>query len=145
MPRLSQSDRPPRIRLLDRQVAVTEVFWSYWYLAAERQAMFNRRVSGLPRPWTNDPVLANYRFTNAYRASDRVSQYLLQHVIYDDERNADDTIFRVLLFKIFNRIETWNYLVETVGQPTLATFDPGWYSRTLDRRLKAGNRIYSPV
>ena len=71
------------ISLGGRRVRVTEVFWSYWRLAAERQAMFFRRVAGEPGPWTGDEILARHRFTNAYRASDRVSQYLLHHVIYD--------------------------------------------------------------
>ncbi|MCY3888977.1 MAG: putative DNA base hypermodification protein, partial [bacterium] len=60
------------IELGGRRVRVTEVFWSYWRLAAERQAIFFRRVSGEASPWTDDPVLGRYRFTNAYRASDRV-------------------------------------------------------------------------
>ena len=110
------------IDLGGRQVRVTEVFWSYWRLAAERQAIFFRRVSGEAGPWTDDPVLDRYRFTNAYRASDRVSQYLLHRVIYDQERDTLDTILRVLLFKIFNRIDTWEYLVDRVGQPTASSY-----------------------
>ena len=97
-----------REHLDGHSVVVTEVFWSYWYLAAERQAIFYRRLSGEPHPWTDDKILARHRFTNAYRASDRVSQFLLQRVIYDRDRDILDTILRVLMFKIFNRIETWD-------------------------------------
>jgi len=76
------------IELGGRRVRVTEVLWSYWRLAAERQAIFFRRVSREAGPWTDDPILNRYRFTKAYRASDRVSQYLLHHVIYDEERDV---------------------------------------------------------
>ncbi|MCY3963354.1 MAG: putative DNA base hypermodification protein [bacterium] len=131
------------IELGGRRVQVTEVFWSYWRLAAERQAIFFRRVSGEAGPWTDDPVLGRYRFTNAYRASDRVSQYLLHHVIYDEERDALDTILRVLLFKIFNRIDTWEYLVDRVGQPTAAGFSAEAYAKALDELLDQGRRVYS--
>ena len=131
------------IRLGGRQVRVTEVFWSYWLLAAERQAMFFRRASGEPGPWTENRVLAQHRFTNAYRASDRVSQYLLHHVIYDQERDALDTILRVLLFKIFNRIDTWEHLVGRVGQPTVASFRADAYGAALDELLSEGRRVYS--
>lgn len=36
---------------------------------------------GLPPPWTNDAVPAAYKFTDAYRASDRVSQRLIHRVV----------------------------------------------------------------
>ena len=127
-----------RLSLNGHSVVATEVFWSYWFLAAERQSMFYSRVSGEPAPWTDDDVLARHRFTNAYRASDRVSQYLLQRVIYDRDHDTQDTILRVLLFKIFNRIDTWEHLVASAGEPDVASFDPETYGRILDERLRAG-------
>ena len=39
-----------------------------WRFAAERQRIYLRRVVGEIGPWTDDPVLAAYRFTNAFRA-----------------------------------------------------------------------------
>ena len=132
-----------KLRLNGHPVVVTEVFWSYWFLAAERQSIFFRRISGEPAPWTDDNVLANHRFTNAYRASDRVSQYLLQRVIYDRDRELHDTVLRVLLFKIFNRIDTWEHLVARAGEPEVASFDSTLYARILDERFEAGERLYS--
>ena len=41
-----------------------------------------RRLAGSPPPWTDDPVICTHRFTNAYRAADRVSQYLIRYVLY---------------------------------------------------------------
>ena len=126
-----------------RRMTVTRVFWSYWYLAAERQAIFLRRLQGQPAPWTVDPILGSYRFTNAYRASDRVSQSLLQDVIYSGSYECHDTVFRVLLFKIFNRTDTWLHLVDNVGQPTVGTFDPAAYTAALDRQFNSGSCLYS--
>jgi hypothetical protein len=77
------------------------------------------------------------------RTSDRVSQYLLQQVIYNGDYDVPDVVLRVLLFKLFNRIETWEDLVAAVGEPTLATFDPVPYSLALDRRFAADERLYS--
>ena len=66
---------PPPIILRHLTPAkVSEVYESYWRFAAERQAIFFRRARGEARPWTRNAVLAIYKFTNAYRASDRVSQ-----------------------------------------------------------------------
>ena len=134
---------PKRVLLDGHVVEVTDVFWAYWYLAVERQQIFRKRVASEPPPWTMDEILTLYRFTNAYRASDRVSQYLLQNVIYKKTFDAPDTVFRVLLFKIFNRIDTWEHLVTQIGEPELATFDPRLYGAALNGRLDAGGRLYS--
>src|SRR3546814_5759951 len=95
----------------------TDVYDSYWRFAAERQRIFYRRALGSPWPWTDNPVMAVFKFTNAYRASDRVSQYLIRHVIYrgDLPASIDEVVFRILLFKLFNKIETWEKLEGALG------------------------------
>lgn len=121
----------------------TAVFDTYWRFAAERQNVYQRRVQGEPWPWTNDPVIAAYKFTNVYRAADRVSQYLIRHVIYGGDYGVRDTVFRVLLFKLFNKIETWKLLEETEGELRADRFDVKRLARTLDQALQAGATIYS--
>ena len=64
-------------------------------------------------------------------------------MIYDDERGALDTILRILLFKIFNRVDTWEYLVDRVGQPTATGFSAEAYAKALDELLDQGRRVYS--
>ncbi len=126
-----------------RVLRATEAFRSYWRLAAERQQIFYRRLRDEQPPWTDDPVLASHRFTNAYRASDRVSQFLINEVIYGAQVDERSTVLRILLFKIFNRVETWRYLEESVGPITAASFDADRLTQLLGIRLAAGNRLYS--
>lgn len=127
------------------RVSVSEVYDSYWRFAAERQAIFYRRMSQLPRPWTTDAVLAKYKFTNAYRASDRTSQYLIRNVIYraDLPNTVQEVVFRVLLFKLFNRIETWELLEQTLGSITFAAYSSASYDDVLSRARAQGRRLYS--
>src|SRR5690348_15425372 len=73
------------VMIAGHKVLVTPVFQAYWWFAAERQEIFFRRLESANRALTNDPVLNTYRFTNSYRASDRVSQYLIRNVIYRDD------------------------------------------------------------
>src|SRR5271166_2829591 len=82
----------------------TAVYDLYWRFAAERQAIFFRRLEGAAFPWTQDSILQTYKFTNVYRASDRVSQFLIRHVIYGDGYSTvpEEVAFRTLLFKLFN-------------------------------------------
>ena len=126
-----------------RVLKVTPVYDTYWRFAAKRQEMFLRRVNGAARPWTDDPVLASYRFTNVYRAADRVSQYLMRHVQYDGSQSGEEVFFRTILFKIFNRIDTWVALQTSLGAPSWRAFDFDSYAEVLDGRLARGDRIYS--
>src|SRR5215469_33162 len=105
-----------RFRAGGRVLEVTECFDAYWKFAAERQRVFHRRASGMPPPWTADPILAKHQFTNVYRAADRVSQYLIREVIYTGPQDPQEVVFRVLLFKFFNRIQTWELLRERLGR-----------------------------
>jgi hypothetical protein len=123
------------------------VFSTYWRFAVERQNIFFRRLAGQAPPWTVDPILLRHKFTNAYRASDRVSQYLIQHVIYgpryDGQRAAEEVAFRVLLFKLFNKIDTWERLETALGELTWQHFDYQRYAEILDAAMAKGERLYS--
>ena len=94
-------------------------------------------------PGTTDTILSTYKFTNVYRASDRVSQYLIQKVIYKDDQNYEEVFFRILLFKMFNKIETWECLLDNLGYtPNWRTFTFGKYEKILNQ-LSKNKAIYS--
>jgi alpha-glutamyl/putrescinyl thymine pyrophosphorylase clade 1 len=123
-----------------------EIFDTYWRFATMRQEVFFNKINNIPLPWTNDPIINTYKFCNAYRASDRVSQYLIKNVIYDENRskNEEEVILRILLFKIFNKIETWEYLEEKIGDYiTLSNFDLETYSKILQEAMNLGYVIYT--
>lgn len=124
-------------------VAPGPVFDSYWRFAAARNDLYLRRLRGEPPPWTDDPVLASWRFTNAFRAADRVSQYLIRNVIYAGDQERDEVVFRVLLFKWFNRISTWELLSDRLGPLCLASFDPSAAEQVLGDARASGARVYS--
>jgi len=126
-----------------RTLKTSPVFETYWRFAAMRQELFMRRVAGDRPPWTTDPVLANHRFTNAYRASDRVSQYLIKNVIYAGLSSVEEVFFRVMLFKFFNRIDTWERLETLAGPLEWRSFEIDRYSRVLDTMMSDGDRVYS--
>lgn len=125
--------------------ATTAVYDSYWRFAAERQLVFFRRLSGAPAPWTDNPVLRTFKFTNAYRASDRVSQYLIRRVIYREDlpSRPSEIVFRILLFKLFNRIETWELLERELGPIAYETYRFSDYDRVLAGAMANKTRIYS--
>jgi len=126
-------------------IKLTAVFDSYWRFATERQNVFFRRLDEKPEPWTRDPILSIHKFTNAYRASDRVSQYLIRRVIYRNDlpTSSHEVLFRTLLFKLFNKIQTWELLERSFGAITLKDYRFENYDRILANAMQAGIRIYS--
>lgn len=126
-----------------RALVTTPVLDTYWHFAAERQKIFHRRVRGELPPWTDDPVLSAHRFTNAYRAADRVSQYLIRHVAYEGEQAAEEVVFRVLLFKFFNKVATWERLRAAFGMPSARSFSVEQYDAVLAQAFARGDRLYS--
>ncbi|MDE0638245.1 MAG: putative DNA base hypermodification protein [Candidatus Poribacteria bacterium] len=121
----------------------TKVYDAYWELAAERQEIFFKRFRGEIPPWTDDPILQLNKFTNSYRASDRVSQYLIARVIYPDNFTEMDLFLRIILFKLFNRIETWELLERNFGQISVDNFSIPKFSYTLTKAASLGTSIYS--
>jgi hypothetical protein len=126
-------------------IATTIAYETYWRFAAERLNIFYRRCHDPVGPWTTDPILRAYRFTNAFRATDRVSQYLIREIQYRADRSQDpeEVLFRTIVFKIFNKIETWETLERSHGLLSWRTVDLGAIDHTLSCLRAGGQRIYS--
>lgn len=92
----------------------------FFWFNQERMKIFWQKYEGQLGPWSMDGMLNKYRLTNVYRACDRVSQYLIREVIYGEagaQMSAEDTLLRILLFKVFNKPDTWQYMEEQLGEP----------------------------
>ena len=121
-----------------------KIYNLYWYFACERQNIFLKKKNGEPAPWTKDEILQEFKFCNSYRVNDRVSQYLLKNVIYNGKKYTDaDMIFRIILFKLFNKESTWELLENEIGDITLSSFDFNKYSQILEKAINNGQKIYN--
>ena len=120
----------------------TKVYEYYWRLAADRQKIFFNRIRGIT-PLTFDPILLKYKFTNTYRASDRVSQYLIKNVIYNGSQTVEDIFFRIILFKTFNKIKTWQLLENEMGEIRYSLYSFERYNKLLSDCMRKGEAVYS--
>ncbi len=116
---------------------------TYWKFAAERQNIFFKRFNGESYPWTQDKILNQYKFTNVYRATDRVSQYLIKNVIYKGSQKPEEVFFRLLLFKTFNRISTWEVLEYELGKISFKDYSFKRYDKLLAELMHNRIPIYS--
>jgi hypothetical protein len=138
-----KSDSVDTVVVAGRRLQPSPVFDTYWRFAAARQQVYQARLRGQAPPWTADPILASYRFTNCYRATDRVSQYLIKELVYRGDQDPIELLFRIVLFRFFNRISTWQLLISTLGELRWATFCIDRYDRVLTSAVSRGERIYS--
>lgn len=121
---------------------VTPVYDMYWHFAYRRQELFYKKLNG-ESELTQDPIIKKFKFTNAYRASDRVSQYLIRKVIYSSSCDYVDTFFRIILFKLFNKIETWEKLENEFGPIGFKDFKYKDFNNFLTNLIESKQRIYS--
>ncbi len=97
-------------------------FIYYLYFIVERQNIFWKRYNGEQPPYTLDETLQNHKFTNVYRVLDKVSQYLVKEIINKDAGLLKEDLFwKILIFKHFNKIETWEWFNEDFGGVNINT------------------------
>lgn len=114
-----------------------EAFKYYFHFMEKRMNIFWSKYENKKYPWTNDPILRKHKFTNVYRACNRVSQYLIKNIICDTSKDySDQDLFlRILIFKVFNRIDTWEYLEQITGGLSIRTFNVERLSKLLSGRI----------
>jgi hypothetical protein len=122
-----------------------EVYDLYWKFAAKRQEIFERRIRGLPAPWSDDPILQSFKFCNVYRAADRVSQFLIREVVCNITKNSNaDRLFQIAAFRTFSKPQTWIDLSSELGHPpTLSDLESGGFEDILSGIKNRGNGLYT--
>jgi hypothetical protein len=122
-----------------------EIFDLYWIFAAKRQEIFERRIAGQAEPWTDDPILKEFKFCNVFRAADRVSQYLIREVAYGPAKDSvADRLFRIIAFRTFSKPETWRALISRLGrEPSLEDLASGAFENALDNIKKVHGGLYT--
>jgi hypothetical protein len=67
----------------------------------ERYAIYAKRTNGAQPPWTDDPILQNYRFCNVHRENDKVTKWIASNW---RNQNADNVflVSSLVLARMFN-------------------------------------------
>ncbi len=102
----------------------------------ERNSIHDKKEKGLPKPWTYDPILQNYRFCNVYREEDTQTKWFAKN--WRVPNSQDPYLwFAALVFRFIN----WHETAAELGYPV--PWDPARFKRTLQARKKAGEKVYS--
>lgn len=109
----------------------------YTYME-EREAIRRKKEQGLPKPWTKNPILQKYKFTNVNRIHDRTTSELLG--IYRDnvaKSTPETTLYNCALYRYFGTSE----FAKAVGW--MRRHDAAHIARVARLRLNGGERVFT--
>ena len=104
--------------------------------AVERHRVYLRRQAGDPYPWTDDPILKEWRFTNVYRELDTVTDWIRTE--WREPHASDpDLWFAMCVARFVN----WPNTLAQLGYPV--PWKPLKFLRVMAERRAAGEQCYS--
>jgi len=119
------------------------------YFVWEREAIRLARDNGFPAPWTHDPVLAKYKFTNIRRRDDRVTRWIIEHLI-TPFNNDHNLWFTLLIARLINWPPTLQKLLDAhvipCGPNPLhkgVMFDAAAFVRVVEDAKRTQAKVYS--
>lgn len=104
----------------------------------EREQIRVKRLRGEPAPWTDDPILRSYRFCNAVRMDDKVSQWVLVNW-YRPYYGHPSMLLACALARFINLPES----LEEIGIKTVLRWDRGRIKRVLRSRRDRGETVFN--
>jgi hypothetical protein len=109
----------------------------------ERENIRVRRSKGYPWPWTHEPILQQYRFTNIHREDDATSKHYQKSV--RERYGENEQVFPgTLLYRWFNRISTCDSFFNEPNFTNKSIFELYIQSGDYDILLNRLNQIPTP-
>lgn len=97
----------------------------FFYWLQERHSIYIKKTRGDPWPWTKDPILKEYKFTNCYRELDSGTIFCRKE-IREPYAAHPELFFNIAMYRLFNLIDTYedigfvtNYDYENVIEPII--------------------------
>lgn len=124
----------------------------------ERQLIWKRRtIDKKERPWTNNYILHNFKFTNVYRELDYNSQWQIKNIILDKKLSLENLVWKILVFRLFNNTKTFSinkkentfslFKTKTTkwnnGIPDFDTYNINEFSDFIESIHKSGKNPYT--
>ena len=84
--------------------------YTYWIEERERIRYLKEDLKQDP-PWTEDPILKEFKFCQVFREDDRTTRWFRTHM-REPLRNSPDVFMATIAFRFFNLIETGRTLLD---------------------------------
>ena len=114
------------------------------YFIWEREAIRLARLNGHAAPWTVDPVLARYKFTNIRREDDRISEWVRYNV--SEVCEPEELWFTLLIARLVNWPPTLRRLLSAEVIPCSPSgFDAEAFVRVVESCKGITGKVYGPA
>lgn len=101
-----------------------------------REAVRVNKALGRPKPWTDDPILRQYRFCNVRRNYD--TQSVLIHSNWLSPHQDDPDLWFAM---VVARLVNWWPSLGEIGYPV--PWDPARFKRAMAERKAAGEKVFT--
>lgn len=83
------------------------------YILERYRVHVSKDVLKKDKPWTEDKILQQFKFTNVRREHDRETKWVIENIIENDDLIYEDKLLNIILFRLFNKHET----LDLIGAP----------------------------
>lgn len=112
------------------------------YFVWEREVVRILRASNSQRPWTADPILSKYKFTNIRRCQDRVSNWIIEEIILPHLTDTD-LWFSLLIARLINWPPTLQVLLTEGVIPCVPEyFDKQEFVEVIEHLKQRRSKVY---
>lgn len=117
-----------------------EVYSTLVYYLQERETIRTLKESGESKPWTDDVILQNYKFTNVLRRDDKTSRWFIDNWYQPNyDAPAEDVLLNAIYARYFGTI-TFGKLM---GWSTYADYDVDELYKKVEGFLEEGHSIFT--
>ena len=102
-----------KIRRAEPVLSEQHIFMLYQYIKERYKIHLRKDVEKLPKPWTTNEILLNYRFTNVRREHDTETKWVIENIAKNKNLSYDNKLMNCILFRLYNKKET----MEMIGGP----------------------------
>jgi hypothetical protein len=115
----------------------------FFYWINERHRIFLKREGGESPPFTEDPILQKYKFTNVFRELDRTTRWLKPHI--RDKFEGPDLVWWMCLFRNTGTIEAGieMLLLDSLANKMVTNFDEDTLGRCLVKFQERGGKLFT--
>lgn len=126
-----------KTRIKKAQPVLNERNLLYLYNFIKRRYVIHLRKDVLKKdpPWTTDPVLRDFRFTNIRREHDKESKWVIEHITNNPELSYEDKLLNVILFRLYNKHETAELISMPFKFSQTPDWNPEWYRSLFEAAL----------
>ncbi len=101
-----------------------------------RHGIYLRRMAGMPKPWTHDPILRDYRFCNVYRELDKETVWIRENW-REPLKDHEFLFFAMTVARVVN----WSPTLAEMRLPI--PFDRSDFVRVINRRMALGQQVWT--